>query len=104
MIFSSVWLEARVKSPCLVVSLSTKMLCRSGLPNRRANNMDDGIKPGQRIKRQNANDVTSSYDTTLYSNNEGMWTVYETVKRPAANVADGKSANRLIALLQKGGA
>lgn len=58
---------------------------------------------GPRFSSKMRNDVTVTYDTCLYATDEGMWTVYEIVKRPVAKVADEQSAKKLMALMHKGG-
>lgn len=58
---------------------------------------------GPRSNARMLNDVTKTYDTALYSNDDGMWTVYEIVKRPVAKVASRADADRLIGILKRAG-
>jgi len=61
--------------------------------------MDSNLGP-----RSNAamlNDVSKTYDKALYSHDQGMWTVYEIVKRPVAKVASEAEANKLIKILER---
>jgi hypothetical protein len=41
-------------------------------------------------------DVDISYTTTLWAHDNGLWTVYEIVKRPVAKVASEHAAKDLI--------
>jgi hypothetical protein len=55
---------------------------------------------GPRRNERMFNDVTKTYDTALYSNDQGLWTVYEIVKRPIAKVAHEGAALDLIKRLE----
>ncbi|NEI71073.1 hypothetical protein GR212_15950 [Rhizobium lusitanum] len=53
--------------------------------------------------RQNTrmlNEKEKSYETHLFSNDHGMWTVYEIIKRPIAKVASQVAAEDLIRRLK----
>lgn len=65
--------------------------------------MDFNHPTGPRFSAKMRNDVTTTYDKALYASDDGLWTIYEIVKRPVAKVADEASANRLITLLEKAG-
>lgn len=59
---------------------------------------------GPRSNARMLNDVTKTYDTTfLQILDDGMWTVYEIVKRPVAKVASRADADRLIGILKRAG-
>lgn len=58
------------------------------------------MSAGPRSNARMLNDVSKSYDKTLWMNDEDMWTVYEIVKRPIAKVASEGDANQLIKRLQ----
>jgi len=58
---------------------------------------------GPRCNARMLNDVTKTYDTALYSNDDGMWTVFEIVKRPVAKVACKADADSLIGILKRAG-
>lgn len=65
--------------------------------------MDFNHPAGPRFNAKMRTDVTTTYDKALYASDDGLWTIYEIVKRPVAKVADEASANRLITLLEKAG-
>ena len=45
--------------------------------------------------------VEVSYDTALYSNDEGMWTVIEITRRPILKAPSQADAHRIITQLQR---
>lgn len=55
---------------------------------------------GPRSNAQMLNAVTKTFDKALYAQDQGMWTVYEIVKRPVAKVASEGEANKLIQILK----
>lgn len=55
---------------------------------------------GPRSNVEMLNDVKKTYDKALYTQDRGMWTVYEIVKRPVAKVASEGEANKLIQILK----
>lgn len=63
-----------------------------------------------RIYAPMLNASVKDYDTALYSCDNGMWTIYEIVKRPIAKVASEAAANDFIRkmkvadLIEKGAA
>ncbi len=58
-------------------------------------------EPGPRSNARMLNDVSKSYDKSLWSGDQGMWTVYEIVRRPVAKVASEGAALDLISKLER---
>lgn len=54
-----------------------------------------------RYNKQMAEAVERSYSKSLFSHENGLWTVFEIVKRPIAKVACEGDADNLIAKLTK---
>lgn len=57
-------------------------------------------KAGPRSNAKMLRDVTKTYETTLYTLDDGMWTIYEITKRAVAKAPSEHEANQLIKAME----